>query len=82
MRSVLWRPLSSAGKWGTGGMATKLQAATIATAAGVRTGICSSENLHHIKLMLEGSVTVGTQVSLCRNPCRHPRTHMRAHSFP
>ncbi len=49
------------GRWGTGGMATKIQAATIATAAGVRTAICSTEHLDHIKQMLEGSTSVGTQ---------------------
>jgi len=52
---------ATSGKWGTGGMTTKLQAATIATAAGVRTAICSSDRLEDVKRMLQGYTDVGTQ---------------------
>jgi glutamate 5-kinase len=53
--------VQGSGQWGTGGMETKLRAASIATAAGVRTAICSTSNIHHITLMMNGSTDVGTQ---------------------
>ena len=49
------------GKWGTGGMATKIQAATIATAAGVRTAICSTDRVEHLEMLISGRTDVGTQ---------------------
>lgn len=51
--------LGEAGAVGTGGMATKLTAARIATQAGVHTGIIKSTNLEHIRAMMRGE-DVGT----------------------
>ncbi|WP_017718803.1 glutamate 5-kinase [Kamptonema formosum] len=46
--------------WGTGGMATKIQAARIATSAGVRTAITAGSNPRNIEKILQGE-PVGTQ---------------------
>lgn len=64
--------IGSGGKWGTGGMATKLQAARIATAAGVRTTIC---NALHPERALEieetGELTTtGTTFAAKRDPIK------------
>lgn len=49
--------LSSVGsRWGTGGMATKLQAARIATSAGVTVAIIKADKLEHISHILHGEV--------------------------
>ena len=49
------------GKWGTGGMATKIQAARIACAAGVTTIICAAARVEMIsKLCTENNFDVGT----------------------
>jgi len=47
-------------QWGTGGMATKLSAARIATSAGVRTVITQGKNPQNILKILEGE-PLGTQ---------------------
>ena len=52
--------LGSSGVWGTGGMATKIQAARIATSAGVRTVISNCTKLENIFKVLAGEL-VGTQ---------------------
>lgn len=46
-------------EWGTGGMATKLTAARIATAAGCRMVICSYEEPRNIPKIIAGE-RVGT----------------------
>ncbi len=47
--------IASAGtQWGTGGMITKIEAAKIATAAGVRTVIANGRNARNILQVLEG----------------------------
>lgn len=45
--------------WGTGGMATKMEAARIATSAGVWTAIASSQYPHNIEKILQGE-PIGT----------------------
>jgi glutamate 5-kinase len=47
-------------QWGTGGMVTKIEAAKIATSAGVRTVICHSATPERIVEILAGA-TLGTQ---------------------
>jgi len=47
-------------QWGTGGMLTKVSAARIATAAGVRTAITDGRSPHNIKRILQGE-PLGTQ---------------------
>jgi glutamate 5-kinase len=47
-------------EWGTGGMETKIAAARIATAAGVRTAICHGQFPHNIERILQGE-PLGTQ---------------------
>ncbi|MGF1487378.1 MAG: glutamate 5-kinase [Prochloraceae cyanobacterium] len=47
-------------KWGTGGMVTKLDAARIATSAGVRTVITRGQQPENIKKILQGQ-QIGTQ---------------------
>jgi len=47
-------------QWGTGGMATKITAATIATAAGVRTVITEGRFPHNIEKIIQGEA-IGTQ---------------------
>lgn len=51
--------LGSSGSIGTGGMTTKLVAASIATSVGVHTGIIKSTDLSHIHRMMRGEL-VGT----------------------
>ena len=51
---------SSGSQWGTGGMATKLAAARIATASGVRTVITQGKEPQNISQILAGSA-IGTQ---------------------
>lgn len=51
---------SSSSQWGTGGMATKLAAARIATRAGVRTAITQGRDPTNIERILQGEA-VGTQ---------------------
>lgn len=49
------------GKWGTGGMETKVTAARIATAAGVRTIVCSSQQPENLmKLISDQGSEIGT----------------------
>ncbi len=47
-------------QWGTGGMATKITAASIATAAGVRTVITEGRFPHNIEKIIQGEA-IGTQ---------------------
>ncbi len=47
-------------QWGTGGMATKITAASIATAAGVRTVITEGRFPHNIEKIIKGEA-IGTQ---------------------
>ena len=51
---------SSGSQWGTGGMATKLAAARIATASGVRTVITQGKEPQNISQIIEGKA-IGTQ---------------------
>ncbi|MBD2580248.1 glutamate 5-kinase [Oscillatoria sp. FACHB-1406] len=51
---------SSGSQWGTGGMATKLSAARIATSAGVRVAICHGKQPENIEKILQGEA-IGTQ---------------------
>lgn len=47
-------------QWGTGGMATKLTAARLATAAGCRMAICLASEPERMLPMLAGDRTSGT----------------------
>jgi len=51
---------SSGSQWGTGGMTTKISAARIATAAGVRTVITEGKQPNNIERILQGE-SIGTQ---------------------
>lgn len=51
---------TSGSQWGTGGMATKISAARIATAAGVRTVITEGKQPNNIDKILQGE-SIGTQ---------------------
>lgn len=51
---------SSGTQWGTGGMVTKIQAARIATGAGVRTVITQGRSPHNLLKILSGEL-IGTQ---------------------
>ncbi|MBV6626779.1 MAG: glutamate 5-kinase [Rivularia sp. (in: Bacteria)] len=51
---------SSGSQWGTGGMATKISAARIATAAGVRTVITEGKQPDNIQKIIQGEA-IGTQ---------------------
>ena len=51
---------SSVSGWGTGGMSTKISAASIATSAGVRTVITQGKNPENIAKILQGE-EIGTQ---------------------
>ncbi|WP_414619672.1 glutamate 5-kinase [Calothrix sp. CCY 0018] len=51
---------SSGSQWGTGGMATKISAARIATAAGVRTVITDGKQPSNIPKIIQGK-SIGTQ---------------------
>jgi glutamate 5-kinase len=51
---------TSSSQWGTGGMVTKIAAARIATAAGVRTAITQGRFPHNIEKILQGE-PLGTQ---------------------
>ncbi|MBE9214434.1 glutamate 5-kinase [Plectonema cf. radiosum LEGE 06105] len=51
---------SSGSQWGTGGMTTKISAARIATAAGVRTVITEGKQPSNIEKILQGE-SIGTQ---------------------
>ena len=61
--------IGEAGSWGTGGMATKIQAARIATTAGVTCGIIRSDKLENIEKMIAGEA-VGTKFVPCSVPIR------------
>jgi hypothetical protein len=54
-------------QWGTGGMATKLTAGRIATAAGTTMVICNSDKPENIAAVLAGAPRIGTKF--------HPLTH-------
>ena len=47
-------------QWGTGGMATKLTAARLATAAGCRMAICLASEPERMLALLAGDKTRGT----------------------
>ena len=61
--------LGSSGSIGTGGMTTKLVAASIATAAGVHTGIIKSTELQNIHRMMRGEL-VGTHFLPSSSPLK------------
>ena len=61
---------SSGSAWGTGGMATKLAAARIATSAGVKVAITQAQHPHNLEKILAGE-PVGTQFE------PQPRTEAR-----
>jgi len=50
----------ASGQWGTGGMATKLQAASVACSSGCRVCVVSTDHLEHVRMILKGSTSVGT----------------------
>lgn len=54
------KPGNSGSGWGTGGMATKIEAARIATSAGVRTVITAGKYPQNIEKILQGE-PIGTQ---------------------
>ena len=59
------------GEWGTGGMATKLQAARIASSAGCRCCIVQTSELHvTVPLMLRGDTSSGTTFLPLPRPLR------------
>ena len=57
-------------EWGTGGMATKLQAARIASSAGCRTCIVHCQQLNRVKPMLAGDTATGTTFLPLPRPLR------------
>jgi len=57
-------------EWGTGGMATKLTAARIATAAGCTMVICSSSVPENIIRIMQGEPNIGTKFFPVRNALR------------
>ena len=57
-------------EWGTGGMATKLQAARIAASAGCRTCIVHCQQLDRVKPMLAGNTDTGTTFMPLPRPLR------------
>ena len=61
---------SGSNEWGTGGMATKLQAARIAASAGCRTCIVHCQQLHRVKAMLAGDTETGTTFLPLPRPLR------------
>lgn len=63
--------------WGTGGMVTKIEAARIATASGVRTVITEGRNPHNIEKILKGAA-IGTQFEPQPRPV-NARKHWIAH---
>lgn len=50
----------ASGQWGTGGMATKLQAASVACNSGCHVSIVSTDHMDHVSQILQGSTDVGT----------------------
>ena len=56
--------------WGTGGMATKVQAARIAASAGCRTCIVHCQQLHRVRPMLAGDTATGTTFLPLPRPLR------------
>ena len=61
----------SSNEWGTGGMATKLQAARIASSAGCRTCIVHTAELHTaVPRLLQGDTSVGTTFLPLARPLR------------
>ena len=64
-------PSGSSNEWGTGGMATKLQAARIASSAGCRCCIVhTAALLEHVPRMLQGDTSVGTTFLPLARPLR------------
>ena len=57
-------------EWGTGGMATKLQAARIAASAGCRTCIVHCQQLDRVRAMLAGDTETGTTFLPLPRPLR------------
>ena len=57
-------------QWGTGGMATKLKAARMAGAAGIRTVILNAKNPGGMLKVLKGSRDVGTVFEPLEMPVR------------
>lgn len=53
-------PTKTSGKWGTGGFATKVQAALLSTSCGITTSVISSTELPNITSILNKDYTVGT----------------------
>jgi glutamate 5-kinase len=66
-------------RWGTGGMATKIAAAAIATDAGVRTVIAKGQTPNNIPRILAGA-TIGTQFLPHPEPI-NARKHWIAHTL-
>jgi glutamate 5-kinase len=71
---------SSGSGWGTGGMATKLSAARIATSAGVRTAITRGNKPENIEKILHGEA-IGTQFE-AQLQADNARKRWIAHSLP
>jgi glutamate 5-kinase len=67
------KPVKS-GKFGTGGMQTKLVAAQLATAAGVTTVICHNSDVNQV----EAIMAVGCRVWCCSTATVTYRVHVRA----
>ncbi|MDY7012045.1 MAG: glutamate 5-kinase [Cyanobacteriota bacterium] len=70
---------SSGSQWGTGGMATKLAAARIATRAGVRVAIAHGKSPHNLEKILNGEC-IGTQFEPQPRP-ENARKRWIAHSL-
>lgn len=66
-------------RWGTGGMATKISAASIATAAGVRTVITHGQSPKNLLRILNGEA-IGTQFEAHPEPI-NSRKHWIAHTL-
>ncbi|MDY6784073.1 MAG: glutamate 5-kinase [Cyanobacteriota bacterium] len=70
---------SSGSQWGTGGMATKLSAARIATSAGVRVAIAHGNSPYNLEKILNGE-PIGTQFEPQPRP-ENARKRWIAHSL-
>ncbi len=73
------QPSGSGSQWGTGGMVTKIAAARIATAAGIRTVITEGRYPRNIEKILQGEL-IGTQFEPQPQPSR-ARKRWIAHSL-
>eukprot|EP00296_Roombia_truncata_P000135 JP435797.1.p1 GENE.JP435797.1~~JP435797.1.p1 ORF type:complete len:388 (-),score=92.16 JP435797.1:219-1382(-) len=71
MKTLRVNTSGGSSQWGTGGMATKIAAANLATAAGIRTLLLNSQRMLDIPQIISGELQqVGTQFQEVQNPVR------------